>query len=33
MEGTVILANTSLKFKEVTVVDNTFLWKSGENNE
>ncbi len=33
VENSVILANTILKFKEVTVVDNNFLWKMGEANE
>ena len=33
VKGTVVLANTILKFSEVTVVDNNFLWKSGEENE
>ncbi len=33
IEGSVISANTSLKFDEVTVVDNDYLWKTGENNE
>ena len=33
VEGAVVLANTTLKFDEVTVVDNDFLWKIGEDNE
>ncbi len=33
VEGSVILADTSLVFDEVTVVDNDFLWKIGELNE
>ena len=33
VKGAVVLANTSLKFDEVTVVDNDFLWKIGEDNE
>ena len=33
IKGSVVLANTTLKFTETTVVDNDFLWKSGENNE
>ncbi len=33
VEGSVILSGTTLKFDEVTVVDNEYLWKLGENNE
>jgi len=33
VKGSVVLANTTLKFDEVTVVDNDFLWKTGEDNE
>lgn len=33
VEDSVILANTELIFDEVTVVDNQFLWKLGEDDE
>ena len=33
VEGSVILANTSLKFDQVTVVDNDYLWKLGDVHE
>ncbi len=33
VENSVILANTILKFDEVTVVDNDYLWKMGESDE
>jgi glucose-1-phosphate adenylyltransferase len=33
MDDTVILENTILKFDEVTVVNNDFLWKLGEGHE
>lgn len=33
MENSVIIANIILKFDKVTVIDNEFLWKLGENNE
>ena len=32
MDGSVVLANTKLVFDEVTVVDNDYLWKLGEQN-
>jgi glucose-1-phosphate adenylyltransferase len=31
MDGSVVLANTELIFEEVTVIDNDYLWKLGEN--
>jgi glucose-1-phosphate adenylyltransferase len=33
VEDSVILANTVLKFDEITVVDNEYLWKMGEHHE
>lgn len=33
VEGSVILANTMLQFDTVTVVDNEYLWKMGEQDE
>ena len=33
VENSVILANTILKFDEVTVVDNDYLWKMGDKDE
>lgn len=33
VEDSVILANTVLQFDEITVVDNEYLWKMGEQNE
>lgn len=33
VENSVILSNTELKFDQVTVVDNEYLWKVGEHSE
>lgn len=33
VENSVVLANTILKFDEVTVIDNEYLWKMGDSNE
>ncbi len=33
LDDSVILPNTQLNFKKVTVVDNEYLWKLGEDNE
>jgi len=33
LENSVILENTVLRFDEVTVIDNEYLWKLGDNNE
>ena len=33
LENSVILPNTKLMFDKVTVVDNDFLWKLGDQDE